>query len=347
MQPYFPNQFSYPESEEIPWAVFPVTFPPGEAVTVDVRYSVEGYGYFPYEIFRYVLETGAGWNGTIGLAQVIVHFPYPVTDENVWMVNTEDAGFGNPTPGFTLQGQEMRWRFDNLEPDASSNIELMIVSPALWQAALKEEQNVAKNPRDGEAWGRLGKTYKEIIRMSKGYLRTDAVGRAMFEKSRAAYEQCLQLLPQDSLWHYGYADLLWSKYLFEVYYGALPDSQGLLPLTLSHLQAALEIDPKNERALELLNWVESAVPEAVRERDGKTIYLGLTATPLPPTPWSAPTEMQPTAAPIFSSPTPTALPAAAPAPTALPAAEGNFPCASAALLPLLLGFLRFRRQGKR
>ena len=41
-------------------------------VSVEVTYTVEGYGYYPQAIFEYVLETGAGWNGTIGSADIIV-----------------------------------------------------------------------------------------------------------------------------------------------------------------------------------------------------------------------------------------------------------------------------------
>ena len=52
-------------------------------VTIEVAYTVNGYGYYPYDVFKYILETGAGWNGTIGIADVIVRFPFEVSEKNV------------------------------------------------------------------------------------------------------------------------------------------------------------------------------------------------------------------------------------------------------------------------
>jgi tetratricopeptide (TPR) repeat protein len=73
-----------------------------------------------------------------------------------------------------------------------------------------------KNPNDGEAWGRLAKAYKEVVKMPKGYLREDPAGIELYALSKDAYEKCLALLPNDPLWHYGYADLLWAHYYFGV-----------------------------------------------------------------------------------------------------------------------------------
>lgn len=89
-----------------------------------------------------------------------------------------------------------------------------------------ETQNVENNPRDGEAWGRLARAYKEIARGSKGWLREDPDGLELFAASRDAYEKCLALLPNDSLWQYGYADLLWSHYYFDIYFSGKADFGG-------------------------------------------------------------------------------------------------------------------------
>ena len=48
-----------------------------------MSYTVNGYGYYPQIAFDYVLETGAGWNGTIGSADIIVDLPYDASDLNV------------------------------------------------------------------------------------------------------------------------------------------------------------------------------------------------------------------------------------------------------------------------
>lgn len=347
LQPFLATQGrSYQEQAEIPWAVFDVTFPPAQDVTIEVAYTVNGYGYYPYEVFKYILETGAGWNGSIGVADVIVRFPYDVNDKNVWIKEADYAGYGDPTPGGVLSGKEVRWHFEDLEPTWENNIQVLLVAPSLWESVLKETSTVTKNPNDGEAWGRLGKAYKEIVRMSKGYLREDPVGREMFQLSREAYEKCLALLPNDSLWHFGYADLLWSYYYFDIRASSKADTEGILPLILSHLQTALMIDPKNQQARDLLTEISYSVPEAVKLDGDSFIYLGLTATPLPPTPWLYPTEtMLPT---LTESAPPTALvettlPVEPIPPTQTPAS--NPICGSTALiLPALAGVFWIARR---
>lgn len=296
LQPFLASEYSYPQREQIPWAVFDVTFPPGEDVTIEVAYRVNGFGYYPYEIFRYVLETGAGWKGTIGSADIILRLPYPASTQNVWLKDVD--GFGEPTQGGIVSGNEVRWRFEDFEPTYQDNFKVVLVTPWLWQSVLTEQENLAKNPEDGESWGRLGKAYKEVIMQSKGYLRTDVGGREVLRLSREAYEKCLALLPKDSLWHYGYAHLLWAHYYFDISFSGQPDAEGILPLTLSHLQTALQIDPKNQRARELLEQISYAMPGVVKADGDEFIYLGLTATPLPPTPFGGfPTETPPPATP--------------------------------------------------
>ncbi len=339
LQPFFPSQSSYHEAQEIPWAVFEVSFPPAQDVIVEIAYTVHGYGYYPYEVFRYVLETGAGWNGTIGSADIIMRFPYEVTRQNVWAENAASAGYGNPTSGGELSGNEIRWRFENLEPTSEDNIEIVIVAPALWERVLKEAQRVAKNPKDGEAWGRLGKAYKEAIVLNKG-LRDDAAGLEMLQLSRQAYEKCLALLPNDSLWHYGYADLLWAHYYWNLRWSGA-DAEGILPLTLSHLKTALAIDPNNRLARDLLMNIAYSVDGLVQVNGDDFIYLALTATPLPPTPWPTATAfLTPTEA-AASTAIPDVSPA--PAPTKPPAAHPI--CGGSALvLPVLAGALWLTRR---
>jgi len=334
MQPFFNNEMpSYHERIEIPWAVFDVTFPPAQDVTVEVVYTVNGFGYYPYEVFKYILETGAGWNGTIGVADIIVRFPYEVSEQNVWV--NDVSGYTVPTSGRVLSGNEVRWHFENLEPTSEDNIHITIVTPSLWEFVLKETDTVTKNPNDGEAWGKLAKAYKEILRQKHGELRTDSAGREMFELSRDAYEKCLALLPSDSLWHYGYADLLWAHYHFELYWAGQTDVEGILSTVLTELQTALALDPNNQQAKDLLSQISYAIPDAVRIDGSGFVLLGLTATPLPPTPY----ESYPTESPA-STPTmeiaPTSQPAATPLQESTPEAS-NPVCGSAFILPALFG----------
>lgn len=333
VQPFSASEYSYPERDEIPWAVFDATFPPNQDVTLEVSYTVDGYGYYPYEAFKYILETGAGWNGTIGSAEIIVRLPYAVGEQNLDL--TGQSGYGESTSGGVRSGNEIRWTFADLEPTYQDNIQVAVLAPSLWQAVLREKENVEKNPNDGEAWGRLAKAYKESTRLPKGYLRSDPGGQELYALSKEAYEKCLALLPDDSLWHTGYADLLWAKYAYEVYWSGYEDSENLFPTVLTELQTALELDPNNERAKGLLKEISWAIPGTVIvNEDGTFTLLGLTATPVPPTPWLV--DSTPTFPPTEANPTATlttgAIPPAAPEPT-----TPNPLCGSAAIFSLLLG----------
>lgn len=282
MQPFFNSELSYKERDDIPWAVFDVAFPPGQDVKVEVAYTVNGFGYYPYQVFKYILETGAAWNGTIGTADIIVSFPYEVSEKNIWVQGGEYSGYGEPTSGGVLSDNEIRWHFKDLEPTRENNIQIIIVTPSLWKSVLQETDTVTKNPKDGEAWGRLAKAYKEILRQKHGELRSDASGREMFALSKNAYEKSLALLPKDSLWHYGYADLLWAHYYFDLYMPGEPDTEGILPTILTELQTALKLDPSNQQARELLLEISSVVQDAVRVDGDDYVYLGLTSTPESP-----------------------------------------------------------------
>ena len=116
---------------------------------------------------------------------------------------------------------------------------------------------------------------------------------------REAYETCLRLLPNDPLWHYGFADLLWSEYYWTVRSSGQTDAEGLLPRALTELQTTLLLDPKNRQALEMLEWIESQVPEAVLHADSGFNFLALTATPLPPTPFELPVSPTPALEPTI------------------------------------------------
>lgn len=340
IQPFFNSTFSYKEREEIPWAVFDVTFPPNQDVIIEVTYNVNGFGYYPYEAFKYVLETGAGWNGTIGSAEIIVRLPYEVSEQNLDL--TGQAGYGESSPGGVRSGNEIRWSFTNLEPTYLDNIQMVIVTPSLWGKILNEKEAVKKNPNDGEAWGRLAKAYKDVILMPKGWLREDEAGRELFTLSKDAYEKCLALLPNDPLWHYGYAELLWARYEFGVYFAGKEDTENILPTLLRELQTTLALDPNNELAKNLLLDISYQIPQAVqRNEDESFTLLGLTATPIPPTPWGG----FATETPPPSTPAPAATPTVNSATTEVPEPTATNPlCGSAFLLPALLGMVMVTRR---
>jgi tetratricopeptide (TPR) repeat protein len=276
-------------------------------VNIRVSYLLEATGYSPFAAFYYLLETGAGWKGPIGSADLIVRLPYEATPQNVLL--TEHTGWSLTTPGASLDGREVRWHYNNLEPTRENNLEISIVQPSYWKKVLNELENTTRNPRDGEAWGRLGRAYKDIAFFSKGP-REDPEGEKLFELSREAYERCLELLPEDALWHSGIAELYLMH--FNTTHWVNPEAiEDLLP-AVEAVHRALEIDPETPKALELAEELTWIAPNYVVKKGDQYIFLALTATP-------APIDLQATAAPTDTDLPPTSVP------TAVPASPTDFP----------------------
>ncbi len=347
MQPPFePSQYGSPRPE-IPWSVFEVSFPPAEDVTIEVTYTVNGYGYYPQAIFDYVLETGAAWNGPIGSADIIVSLPYEASQSNVLL--HESNRWSASTAGGVVSGTQVRWHYSDLEPTPADDFEVILVTPSLWESILKDQQAVKQNPKDGETWGMLAKGYKQAALLPKGWTRDDPGGQDLLSLSQNAYETCLSLLPKDPLWHYGYAELLWLRYYYEFYSSRRADTEGLLPRALAELRTTLALDPGNTQAKDLLQWISGSVPGAVGEAAGNYDFLGLTATPAIATPYPEIYTATPEAAKTSTGIPPSSPGAlASPAPASSPApAKGNPVCGGAFLLlgPPALALLLKRGRG--
>ena len=259
-------------NDPIKWTEFEVVFPPGEIVEIEVDYTLYGTGYYPYVSYGYLLETGAGWNGTIGSAEIIVRLPYRATTANVLI--DEQTGWGMTTPGAVLSENEILWYLEEFEPGVENNINITIVWPSVWQRILDEQRHVYDFPDDGEAWGLLAKHYKEISRFSKGF-RNDTGGLFLHEQSMVAYQKALDLLPNDALWHAGYADLLIWHSGWD--YGFSTASREEFLDGMYQLYLAYQIDPNNEYIQNYLN--SYFLRDAVVEENGEYDFLWLTMTP--------------------------------------------------------------------
>ncbi len=302
----------------LPWAEFDVLFPVGKEVPVEVSYLTEGAGEYPFISFKYILETGAGWKGTIGEADLIVRLPYEANDQNV--IFNEQIGWSETTPGSIIVGRELQWKFNELEPDTMDNLQVSILMPSVWKQILWELENTTNNPNDGEAWGRLAKLYKEVASLRRGF-RQDPGGLELYRLSMAAYEKCLELLPQDALWHAGYADLLFERYYWGQFFSGNPDHTDALH-ALDEFHIALELDPANPKVQALVDDLTYSLPEAVQREGDRYVFLWLTATPTAKptstlTPTIIPEIVLPTAT-LSLSPTLQSTQAATFPPTALP-----------------------------
>ncbi len=309
-----------------PWAAFPVTFPPGQEVTLRVQYEQAAWGYPPYLVVTYILETGAGWYGTIGEADIAVRLPYPASEETI-PLSPDFWGYGQgTTPNARLEGDTVRWLFQNLEPTSQDNIFLLYLRPDYWQEIQRRRQAVRDRPKDGEAWGFLGLAIKKALLLpGAGYpMRFDDPGaQKLIQEALQAYERAVQLKPRDADWHYGYGQML---ALVASHTQDPARRAALLQRAAQEFRTALELKPGHEKTLAFYNEM-SWLLEGWMAQDGDTfVYPGLTATPtfaVTPTPTLPPAT---TAAPAqATSPPATATPVEVGVASPVPGAPSPIP----------------------
>ena len=285
------------------WALFDVTFPPEQNVSIRVTYTGESWGYDPEINFTYVLTTGAAWNDTIGSMDIIFRLPYAATDQNI------NLSYYDTTVGGMPSENELRWHYDNLEPVEEFKIRMF--RPWLWQDALNEEQNVLNDPNDGEAWGRLARAYRQLVVGYKDVFRYDSGGIGLYMQTVDAYKRTIDLQPDDAKWHAEYADFIYRFIQSEKWTVPFYDQQNTigrreLVLVASEIKRALELDPTNELALNLIKWINIEYPSTfpmvgdqyqfplLSPISGIYYYLWSPIySPTPPTVLSSPTIPQP------------------------------------------------------
>jgi hypothetical protein len=321
-----------PNGDPVPWAEFDITFPAGEDVSIHIEYDLQGTGYYPFTAFYYILTTGAGWKDTIGSADIILRLPYEADPQNV--ILDFEIGWGTTTSGGVMQGNEVRWHFEDFEPD--QNVEFVLVAPAAWQAVLTARDNAEKHPNDGEVWGMLGKAYKSILQ-PKGP-REDVGGEELYQLSVEAYEKCLELKPNDAQWHAGFADLLASHVMWDYY---TINNDPTTYRALNEMQTALELAPNDPIVQAIAQDMTYKIHEGIEQVDNEFVFpwLTQTPTPFPPTMEVIIPEDTPTP-PATPAPTQGEIaqvgPTAAPGATPTPVPQRSSPiCGSAAFLPLV------------
>jgi hypothetical protein len=321
----------YGSSDPVAWSEFDVTFPPGEDVQVQVQYTLEASGEYPFVWFKYILASGAGWKDSIGSADIVVRLAYPANNQNV----LPGDEYGGSTSGGSIDENEIRWHFEDLEPTVMDNFEVVLVMPSAWKQLLTEQANVEKKPNDGEVWGRLAKLCKEFAYSSRGkgfrmYNSTFDLGAAeLYQRSLEAYGKAVTLLPKDGLWHAGFADLL----SYHAYFAGMSgeDTTAEAVRALEEIQLALELAPNDPKVQEIADSIVFRIPDGMQRTGDSFVFAWLTATPLPPTKAAALEPATPTPLPVDDS---TAVPPAetAEAPDSSPLTPV---CGSAMLLPLL------------
>jgi hypothetical protein len=329
----------YPTLEQrVPWAEFDVTFPAGQDVAIQVAYTLDGSGYGFVAAYYYILETGAGWKGTIGSADVILRLPYAASTQNVVM--DLHVGWAETTPGGVFDGNEVRWHFDDFEPRPDGrvqNMEFALVTPAAWQTILKARENVALYPNDSESWGYLAMQYKQVFYLGKGY-RSDPGGEELYKLSIEAYEKCLALSPNDAQWHAGFADLLANRWYYDSRDGLPTDSYR----ALNEIHTALQLAPNDPVVLQIAENISYTFGNGISRNGNSYDFPWLTQTPTA----HPPTATAPPPTPKIVTATPISASTDTPEPGEAGSAPGSSPlCGSTALIPLF-AFILLKRKRK-
>jgi len=201
---YNVSELPNPKGEDnplLPWASFPVTFPAGEEAHVQVSYVVPAWWSYEGLAMKlyYILQTGAGWAGPIGKAELVVNLPYPASAETIYAM----------PEGGQIEGHQVRWTWVDLEPGPQDNFFIHLMLLNRWDELQVARAAVAANPRDGEAWLDLASTYIVLTR-GKAYSAARMLpgfGGIYQPLGVQAAQEALRLLPGDGRPHYELAIL--------------------------------------------------------------------------------------------------------------------------------------------
>jgi hypothetical protein len=209
---YTVHEMPNPKGEDkppLPWVSFQVTFPAGEETHVQISYIVPTW--WSYEGLTmnlyYVFQTGAGWAGPIGKAELLVNLPYPASAETIYEM----------PKGGQIEGHQVRWTWTDLEPGPQDDFFIKLLMLDRWDELQDARAAVAANPRDGESWLNLAYTYIMLTR-GKAYSAARMLpgfGEIYQPLGVQAAEEALRLLPDDGRPHYELAIL---------YASALPEN---------------------------------------------------------------------------------------------------------------------------
>ena len=322
------------------WASFAVTFPVNEDVVIQVKYMmVDGGWNVANNTIEYILETGAGWYGPIGTADIILRFPYLVDEDGTSTILSSTV-----TAYQTLQN-EVYWYFTNIEPTEQDNIEVTFVNPVGWQRILQLKRSIQSDPSNVSAWERLGNLYNTASRKpGKGWI----ISPLYFNAAEKTFLEGIAANPLSARLNFDYAEL-WLNPDSCPYYSAIsrePYINQCLPRGLPYFNRAVALDPQYSDAIGMVQWVlpdftytpPPTIPPTFTYTPSLTTTPSLTLRPpASNTPYSTRFRTwTPTASPTLR---PTATPTITPSPTPVPWTaqfETGHPARAAALVLLAL-----------
>ena len=205
----------------LPWASFPVTFPAGADTNIHVSYllplhqSIKGSELALY----YIFQTGAGWAGPIGQAELIVNLPYPASVAT--MAGIQAGSFGLPyniatepadlPAGAVLDGNQARWTWQDFEPGPKDDFSIWIMDPGEWQELDTARAAAQADPGNGQAWLDLASVYRSLA--TAGYNSPSIFSSSYLQSGIEAFHKAAGLLPEHPAPHAGMALLTLASYM--------------------------------------------------------------------------------------------------------------------------------------
>ena len=260
------------DSPLLPWASFPETFPAGQDVLIQVSYlvwaqeDITGIGMK----LSYIFQTGAGWAGPIGRAELVFNLPYLASPETISAM----------PPGGQIEGCQARWTWENFEPNPQDDFTIWLIRQERWEELETARIRTINWSEDGEAWLDLADTYRRLI-----------LGKYQFMASFTetyqplgvqAAQEALRLLPEDGRPHYELA-------IF--YLAALPEnpiSEDLEPV-LNELGMVAKLAPSYEG--DVRDWMEFILSSDLWESLNENWATETAAAVLMYVPSTTPTQM--------------------------------------------------------
>ncbi len=232
----------------LPWASFPVTFPPSKETIIHVSYvlPLQPAVKQPAMELNYIFQTGAGWAGPIGQAELILNLPYPVSEGTLagkaegnqrLIYSPEPAGL---PAGVILNGNQARWKWKNFEPEPEDDFSVWLLRPGKWQDLEAARALVKEKPQDGQAWLDLASQYHSLSVTSHGRLLLLIFSPSYIPQGIAAYQKAAKLLPEHPAPHAGLALLNLAPYMENK-----NASSRIIQLVQDEYQAAKDLAAKN------------------------------------------------------------------------------------------------------
>jgi len=266
--------------QDVQWAAFDVTFPVQQDVLLEVEYKMGGYSGFTG--IEYILETGAGWYGTILSADIIVRLPYTATQEMIQAA----------TPGYVFSDNDIFWKMKNFEPERKDNLYVRVINSYDWPLILELRSKVEQNPDDADAWYELGNEYSKLgLRFQSGLCSGgwpySITSQHFVDLAVEAYEKASLLHPDWGKAHFKLANVLWfgnqnveesfshsDHSNLQIFEADTPYIQTVLQELQSAWSYGITMENAECEVSRLLSYLNSAMPElALTPTSTETVTL--------------------------------------------------------------------------